>query len=117
MIKTWLKESIETEKFHEDLINLYTSAVKSCDCQPISLSSVVAQGGVIAAKNYLRSNTVRSGLFPLSEYGRIDLSVESLVLRDEYRSLFEADELQEAEKRLKLLKPLVTQKQTRSGDS
>jgi hypothetical protein len=69
MIKTRLKESVETEKFHEDLINLYTSAVKSCDCQPISLSSVVAQGGVIAAKNYLRRNTVRSGLFPLSEYG------------------------------------------------
>ena len=110
MIEPKIPRSVAADKFHEDLINLYTSAVKSCDCQPISLSCVVAQGGVLAAKNYLTSNTVRSGLFPLSEYGRIDLSVESLVLRDEYSGLFESDELQEAEKRLNLLKPLVSRK-------
>lgn len=110
MIKRTIEESIETDKFHEDLINAYTTAVKTCDCQPISLSAVVAQGGVSAAKKHLAANNVLSGLLPLSEYGRIDLSVESLVLRDEYRSLFEPDELQEAKKRLDLLKPLVSEK-------
>ena len=113
MIEPKIAKSIAADKFHEDLINLYTTAMRSCDCQPISLSCVVAQGGVLAAKKYLASNTVRSGLFPLSEYGRIDLSVEALVLRDEYRSLFDPDELQEAEKRLNLLKPLVSQKSKR----
>lgn len=110
MVKPEIAKSRAKEKFHEELINLCTTAVQVCDCQPISLSAVVAQGGVPAAKNYLASNKVRSGLFPLSEYGRIDLSVESLVLRDEYRSLFEPNELREAEKRLNLLKPLISQK-------
>jgi hypothetical protein len=113
MIKQAMARSVAAEKFHEDLINLYTSAVQFCDCQPISLSSVVAEGGVPAAKKYLASNTVRSGLFPLSEYGRADLSVESLVLRAEYRGLFEPNEIQEAEKRLNFLKPLVSQRWTR----
>ena len=104
-----VENSKKEERFNEDLINLYTTAVRTCDCQPISLSAVVAEGGVCAVKNYLASHTIRSGLFPLSEFGRIDLSVESLVLRDDYRSLFEPNELQEAEKRLNLLKPLVSQ--------
>jgi hypothetical protein len=113
MIKQAIATSMAAEKFHEDLINLYTSAVQSCNCQPISISSVVAQGGVPAAKKYLANSTVRSGLFPLSEYGRIDLSVESLVLRAEYRGLFEPIEIQEAEKRLNFLKSLVSQRWTR----
>jgi hypothetical protein len=108
--KLQITTSKAEEEFHEELINSYTTAVKTCDCQPISLSAVVAQGGVPAAKKYLAANNIRSGLFPLSGYGRIDLSVESLVLRDEYRGLFESNELQEAEKRLNLLKPLVSQK-------
>jgi hypothetical protein len=67
MIKTAIARSIAADKFHEDLINLCTTALQVYDCQPISLSAVVAQGGVPAAKNYLASNKVQSGLFPLSE--------------------------------------------------
>ena len=102
MIEKAIAESIAAEKFHEELINLCTTALQVCGCQPISLSAVVAQGGVPAAKNYLASNKVQSRLSPLSEYGRKDLSVESLVIRREYRGLFEPNEIWEAKRRLNL---------------
>jgi hypothetical protein len=107
MIEKEIAKSRAIEKFHEDLINLCTSSVQTCGCQPIALSSVVAQGGVPAAKRYLAHKSIRSETFPLSEHGRIDLSVEALILRDEYRFLFEPNEIREAEKRVDLLKPSV----------
>jgi len=91
------------EKFHEAMINLCTSAIQECNCQSISLSMVVSLGGVQTAKRLLAGPVMQSGLFALSEYGRLDLSVESLVLEEEYRVLFEPKELSEAKKRLDLL--------------
>ena len=91
------------EKFHEAMINLCTSAIQECNCQSISLSMVVSLGGVQTAKRLLAGPVMQSGLFALSEHGRLDLSVESLVLEEEYRELFEPKELSEAKKRLDLL--------------
>ena len=91
------------EKFHEAMINLCTSAIQECNCQSISLSMVVSLGGVQTAKRLLAGPVMQSGLFALSEHGRLDLSVESLVLEEEYRELFEPQELSEAKKRLHLL--------------
>jgi hypothetical protein len=91
------------EKFHEAMINLCTSAIQECNCQSISLSMVVSLGGVQTAKRLLAGPVMQSGLFALSEHGRVDLSVESLVLEEEYRELFEPQELSEAKKRLDLL--------------
>ena len=90
------------EKFHEAMINLCTSAMQACNCQPISLQTVVHLGGVQAAKRLLANHVMQSGLFPLSEYGKWDLTVESLVLKEEYRELFEPRELSEAKKRFDL---------------
>jgi hypothetical protein len=91
------------EKFHDAMINLCTSAMKECNCLSISLSMIVALGGVQTAKKLLAGSVMQSGLFALSERGRVDLSVESLVLKEEYRELFEPQELSEAKKRLGLL--------------
>jgi hypothetical protein len=92
------------EKFHEAMINLCTSAIQECHCQSISLSMVVALGGVQTAKRLLAGPVTQSGLFALSERGRLDLSVESLVLDEEYRELFEPRELSEAKHRLGLFR-------------
>lgn len=91
------------EKFHEAMINLCTSAIQECNCQSISLSMVVSLGGVQTAKRLLAGPVIQSGLLSLSEHGRVDLSVESLVLEEEYRELFEPQELSEAKNRLDLL--------------
>ncbi len=91
------------EKFHEAMINLCTSAIQECNCQSISLSMVVSLGGVQTAKRLLAGPVMQSGLFALSEHSRLDLSVESLVLEEEYRELFEPQELSEAKNRLDLL--------------
>ena len=91
------------EKFHDAMINLCTSAIQECNCQAISLSMIVSLGGVQTAKRLLAGPVMQSGLFSLSEHGRVDLSVESLVLEEEYRELFEPQELSEAKNRLDLL--------------
>jgi hypothetical protein len=65
---------------------------------------VVEMGGVAAAKKLLASDDIQSGLYELFECGRLDLTVETLVLQDEYRSLFSPEELVEAQRRLDLLK-------------
>jgi len=91
------------DRFHEAMINLCTSAIQECHCQSISLSMVVSLGGVETAKRLLRGSVMQSGLLSLAEHGRVDLSVESLVLEEEYRELFEPQELSEAKNRLDLL--------------
>jgi len=91
------------EKFHDAMINLCTSAIQECNCLSISLSMVVSLGGVQTAKRLLAGSVIQSGLLSLSEHGRVDLSVELLVLEEEYRELFEPQELSEAKKRLDLL--------------
>jgi hypothetical protein len=91
------------EKFHEAMINLCISAAQECDCLPISLSVFISLGGVQTAKNLLAGHIEQSGLFLLSEHGRLDLSVESLVLEEEYLELFEPQELSEARRRLGVL--------------
>jgi hypothetical protein len=91
------------EKFDDAMINLCTAAIQECNCHAVSLSMVVSLGGVQTAKRLLAVPVMQSGLFSLSEHGRVDLSVESLVLEKEYRELFEPQELSEAKKRLDLL--------------
>jgi len=91
------------DKFHAAMINLCTSAMQECNCLSISLSMIVSLGGVQTAKRLLAGPVMQSGLFALSERGRVDLSVESLVLKEEYSELFEPQELSEAKHRLDLL--------------
>jgi len=42
-------------------------------------------------------------LYELFECGRLDLTVEYLVLREEYQELFDTEELAEAKRRIDLL--------------
>ena len=56
------------------------------------LRSVRRYGGVEAARRLLRRKTVSSGLAKLREKNRLDLSMESVVLRPEYRELFTDEE-------------------------
>lgn len=93
------------KQFHESMLNIYTSASRECNYRPKAfLAMVVEMGGLQAAKRLLATDVMQSGLYELFECGRLDLTVEALVLQDEYKGLFEASELAEAKRRLDLLK-------------
>jgi 5-methylcytosine-specific restriction enzyme A len=64
------------------------------------LRSVRRYGGVEAARRLLRRKTVSTGLAKLREKNRLDLSMESVVLRPEYRELFTDEERAIAARRL-----------------
>ena len=61
-------------------------------------------GALGTAKRLLGPNeSPQSGLFRLHECGRLDPSMEAIVLKEAYRQLFTDEELGEARERLKAL--------------
>jgi hypothetical protein len=60
-------------------------------------------GGLGTARRLLASSEVASGFTALFERGRLDLTVEALVVKPEFARLFTDDELDVAQQRLKQL--------------
>jgi hypothetical protein len=58
------------------------------------------QGGVEAAKQLLNDGNISYGFEKLWELGRLDLTVESLVLKPEWKGLFDEDDREAARKKL-----------------
>jgi len=92
------------QQFHKEMIALYHRAVAECDYRPTRfLQMVTERGGLAAAKDLLRASRPAEGLTILWEHGRLDLSVEALICRTPWSTLFTADELAIARKRLQEL--------------
>ena len=90
------------DEFHEEMVNIYKKAKKECHYNAkIFLTMVVDYGGLETAKKLLASDAPQYGFEKLWESGRLDLTMEALVLRPQYHSLFTDQELKVAEKRLK----------------
>jgi hypothetical protein len=64
------------------------------------LRAVKRHGGVAAARRMLGKKGLSKGLTTLREKGRLDLAMETLVLRPEYRGLFTDEERAIAARRL-----------------
>ena len=64
------------------------------------LRDLRSHGGLITAKKLLRAKGISHGFRRLKEEGRLDLTVEALVLRQEFRPLFTNGELALAKARL-----------------
>ncbi len=64
------------------------------------LRTVKRHGGVAAAKRLLGRKGVSRGLATLREKGRLDLAMETLVLKPEYGALFTEEERAIARRRL-----------------
>lgn len=64
------------------------------------LRAVKRHGGVAAARRMLTTKGPSKGLITLFEKGRLDLAMETLVLRPEYASLFSDQERATAARRL-----------------
>lgn len=98
-----MARSVETE-FHEAMQDIYRNAASECGYRATRFLNLVNEaGGLQAAKQLLRSDGHPEGLTALWEAGRLDLSMEALVLQPRWRTLFGDDELKLAKRRLRKL--------------
>lgn len=80
-------------KFNIAMRGIYETAKKEYGYNAVRFMQLVAKkGGVAAAKQLISKNGGTDGFATLWEHGRLDLSVEAHVLKDEYRDLFTDDE-------------------------
>lgn len=85
---------IEAErKFNIAMKEIYETAKKECGYNATRFIQLVAEkGGVAAAKQLINKPGGTDGFTILWECGRLDLSVEACVLKEEYKVLFEDEE-------------------------
>ncbi len=89
------------DEFHRALENHVYADIRSHDFPMFLMQAMRRHGGVFAAKQLLSISPVRSGLTELGNHGRLDISVEALMLQERWRPLFSADELNLARRRLR----------------
>jgi hypothetical protein len=81
---------------------VYSAALRRCHYNAkLFIEMVGRDGGVETAKSLLATAAPQYGFTELWERGGLDLTVEHLVLQDQWRNLFSHVELQEAEERLR----------------
>jgi hypothetical protein len=89
------------DQFHRDMVGIYETAKKELRYNASYFIQMVAEhGGLKAARKLLAASEPSSGFTVLWEHHRLDLSVESLVLRPDYYSLFTDQEREIARTRL-----------------
>lgn len=87
--------------FHQEMLLIYERGKEECDYRPTRFLEVVNEmGGLRAAKMFLSSDKPQEGLYRLWDLGRLDLSMEVLILKKKYINLFSDEEKKEAKKRL-----------------
>lgn len=90
--------------FHNEMLHIYERARTECHYTATRfLQMVVEQGGLSAAKALLHGKGLSEGLQRLCLEGRLDLSMEALILRSPWREsgFFTTDDLEVAAKRLR----------------
>lgn len=88
-------------RFHSAMLNIYEEAKSQCNYNATYFHRMVSEmGGLEAAKQLLSTDAPQYGFTKLWECGRLDISVEYLVLKDEFKSLFTKEELKTAKRRL-----------------
>ena len=66
--------------FHQEMLNIYKEAAAFGYYPTYFLRMVTEQGGLAAARQLLRDGTVSDGFTRLWQEGRLDISVEAVVL-------------------------------------
>lgn len=89
------------QEFHHAMASIHQKARDETGYNATYLLAMLAEdGGVETAKRLLASATVSTGFTALWNKGRLDLTVEALVLDPRFAPLFTADELEIARGRL-----------------
>lgn len=87
---------------YDDMVNIYNEASLQCNYKPIRfLQMLNSKGPVITAKELIRKHGVTYDFNRLWECGRLDLSLEALLLKDKYKVLFTEEEIEICKNRLK----------------
>jgi len=95
------KDDLERE-FQIAAIEMYLTVLRECRYhEKVFLNMVANLGARNAAKALLGTRDVQSGLRGLRRLGRLDLSVEHLVIQPRWRDLFKDYEREEARMRLR----------------
>lgn len=88
--------SLEAD-FHKAMQGIVQRSIKDCGYNPRAFIEMLNQdGGVKAAKRLLAKQVPSDGFTTLWQHGRLDLSVEAVVLRPEFAPLFTLEERQKA---------------------
>ncbi len=98
-----MQKKLESD-FQRDMVKIYVEAKKIGYNPTRFLQMIDEYGGLGAAKRLLSTEEfVQDGVVTLWKLGRLDLSVEAVVLKEKYSELFSEHERQVARKRLKEL--------------
>lgn len=90
------------KKFFEKMKNIYIKADKECGYRATRFLQMLGEkGGVGTAKSLISKPGGTEGFTNLWELGRLELSVEALVIQEEFQSLFSQDEIESCKNRLK----------------
>lgn len=89
------------EKFHQAMLGIYESAKRECQYNaPHFFKMVIDRGGLETAHRLLALGQPSDNFTALWMYRRLDLSVEAVVLKPEFASLFSNAERRIAKSRL-----------------
>ncbi|HEX7556465.1 MAG TPA: hypothetical protein VF338_07555 [Leptolinea sp.] len=88
--------------FHKEMLAIYRNAKEKCGYNATRFLQMISNnGGLKTAKKLLATSEPSDGFTVLWEHGRLDLTVENLVLNPKYSELFAAEEFATAKMRLK----------------
>ena len=88
-------------KFNIAMKDIYETAKRECGYNATRFIQLVAEkGGITAAKQLINKPGGTDGFITLWQCGRLDLSVEAYVLKEEYRELFTDEERKTCRRRL-----------------
>lgn len=95
-----MPDALETQ-FHEQMVNIYRNALTQANYNAKKfLEMVTMQGGLAAAKTLLHTPYLPDGFAEQWERGRLDLTMEYMLVQPPWNALFTPEELKVAEDRL-----------------
>jgi len=103
------------KQFHRAMAKIYEEAKKEGYTASYFLRMLSEHGGVETARRLVNSDTPSEGFTRLWMMKRLDLSVESLILKSEWKSLFDDEERERA--RVRLEKYGVVVNNDKTGDT
>lgn len=92
-------EALEA-RFETTMRDIYWRASSECRYRPAFFLRMVGEHGGVGAARAMISGTASEGFAKLRDLGRLDLSVETLVLQERWRVLFTDEERALARQRL-----------------
>ncbi|WP_169950080.1 hypothetical protein [Microbispora sp. H11081] len=96
----------ETERrFHRAMVEIYQAAKRDLGYNASRFIQMVSErGGLATARQLLWSDQISDGFETLRSHGRLDLTVEAHVLKEEFAELFTEEDRRRAQDRLDLFR-------------